>query len=563
MSLSHQIEEKINIVDLVGRYIAIKKAWTNYKALCPFHSEKTPSFIISPAKNIAYCFSCHNGWWPIKFLSEIEKIPFWEAVHKLAKEVWIELKTDYYKEKKEDTGDIYDIYKITADFYHQELFRQENKDKLDYLLKREITLETIKTFQLWYSWDSKLLFEKLKSRWFQEKDILNSWIFVSNFKDKFLWRIVFPIANFTGNIVAFTGRVLDNSLPKYLNSPASKIFDKSSILFWLNLAKQEISKKDFVIIVEWQMDVISLHQAGFLNTVAISGTALTSQQIALLKRLTKNIYLCLDNDDAGINATFSSIENTLNENIDIKIINLDKFKDPDELIKSWEKFDKFIEKSLSQVEFYIKRWEKKYNLTTIQWKKSLVKDLIKMLKRVNSSIEVDIHLKEISKKLDISLDVLYSEFKQLKSDDTEIIKQNNKKNKWFEFYEIIGWYLILYNFFNLFLENFKYNVEDLEKIDTTWTLIRILKDKDLFFEDENIDRDKFKSIELFIESENELLNKEKIEKKFIDLVKNLSKSIFDSEKKILDEALKKNSKDINLMKQYNNLIKKGKEMGIR
>lgn len=190
------------------------------------------------------------------------------------------------------------MYRIATDFYHAEILKGEHRSKLEYLQKRGLTMETIEKFKIGFSDNSRDLFFKLKEKGFEEKDIMESGIFVSTSRDKFYGRIVFPIANFTGHTVAFTGRVLDDSLPKYLNSPASRIFDKSSTLFGLHIAKSEIGKRGYVIIVEGQMDTISLHQAGFTNTIAISGTALTEEQIKMLKRLTKKIYLCLDADNA-------------------------------------------------------------------------------------------------------------------------------------------------------------------------------------------------------------------------------------------------------------------------
>lgn len=563
MSISQEIDNKISIVDLAGRYLSIKKAWVNYKALCPFHNEKTASFVISPAKNIAYCFSCHTGWWPVKFLSEIEKIPYWEAVQKLAVEAWIELKTDFYKENKENRWDLYEMHKTVAESYHSELFKEENKVKLKYLLDRWLSIETIKNFKIWYSWDPRSLFYKLTEKWFSEKDIIESWIFVSAFKDKFYSRIVFPISNFTGNVVAFTWRVLDNSLPKYLNSPTTKIYEKSSVLYGLNLAKSEISKKWYVIIVEWQMDTISLHQAGFTNTIAISGTALTEEQIKLLKRLTKKIYLSLDNDNAWINATFASLDATINEDIDVKIVSFWEAKDPDEYLKSWKDFWEIIKSALSPISFYLREWWKKYDIASIQWKKSLIKDVFQFLKRINSRIEMDIYIKEISNLLGVSVNVLYEEFKNTKLKTTEkqdVIPFENKSQ--FDIYEEITAYLWLYNFFDLFLEKFEYNLDNIKACESLLILKNAILHKEGLFEDWMVDVDRLKTIELFIEESNINLNKETITKKFLDLVLKLNKTLFEEEKTKLDDQMKKDPKNSDILKEYMNLIQKWKKMWI-
>jgi len=563
LSLSNEIDIKINIVDLVSRYISVKKAWVNYKALCPFHNEKTPSFLISPAKNIAYCFSCHHWWWPIKFLSEVEKIPYWEALQKLAKEAWVELKTDYYKEHNENRGDLYELHKIVADFYESDLLKDENKSKLKYLTDRWLSLETIKKFKLWYSWDPRNLFYKLKEKWYQEKDILDSGVFISPFKDKFFWRITFPISDFTGNVVAFTWRVLDNSLPKYLNSPTTKIFDKSSILYWLNLAKGEIGKRGYVIIVEWQMDTISLHQAGFTNAVAISWTALTEEQIKLLKRFCKTVYLSLDNDSAWINATFQSLSNTINSEIDIKIINFWEYKDPDEYLKSGKNFEDAINWALSPVSFYLKEWQKKYDINSIQGKKILIKDVFQFLKRITSRIEIDIYMKEISNLLWLSVDILYEEFK-----NTRLIKEKIEEEityevgAEFDIYEEITAYLHLYNFFDLFLEKFAYNIGDIKAWESIQTLKKFILQREGLFEYDGFNVDKFKAIELFIEENNSNLNAEAIKKKFLDLIFKLQKHLFDQERKIIDEQMKKDPKNSDILQSYMDLIKKWKKIWI-
>lgn len=563
MSISQEIDSKISIVDLTGRYLSIKKAWVNYKALCPFHNEKTASFVISPAKNIAYCFSCHTWWWPVKFLSEIEKIPYWEAVQKLAIEAWIELKTDFYKEHNENRWDLYEMHKIVTDNYADELFKEENKIKLKYLLDRWLSIETIKNFRLWYSWDPRTLFYKLKEKWYTEKDIIDSWIFVSAFRDKFFWRIVFPISNFTGNVVWFTWRVLDNSLPKYLNSPATKIFDKSSILYGLNLAKSEISKRWYVIIVEWQMDTISLHQAWFHNTVAISGTALTLEQIKLLKRLTKKIYLSLDYDSAWINATFASLDSTTNEDVDIKIINFWEYKDPDEYLKSGNDFNDAIKNALSPISFYLREWSKKYDTDSIQGKKLLVKDIFQFLKKITSRIEIDLHIKEISNLLGLSMEVLYEEFKNTRLNKVEKIDDIiEKEERKIDIYEEITAYLNLYNYFDLFFQKFEYNLEHIKGWETLEILKKSILQKEGLFEYDGVDIEKLKTVELYIEESNTNLNKEAINKKFLDLVFKLQKDIFLNEKKKLDEQMKLDPKNDKILKEYMELIQKGKKLWV-
>lgn len=411
MSISKDIENKINIVELVSKYVPLKKAGTNFKACCPFHNEKTPSFIVSPAKNIAYCFSCHKGGGPLNFLMEIEKIEFREALQILAKETGTELKSDFNRDAERRT-DVYEIYKSVAENYHAELFLPENRDKLEYVYSRGLSDETIAKFKIGYSGNPRELFAKLKARGIPEKDLLDSGIFVGPGRDKFYGRIIFPIANYSGNVVAFTGRIIGAGEPKYLNSPASKIFDKSSILYGLHLAKSEISKRGSAIVVEGQMDTVSLHQAGVLNAVGISGTALTKEHAGYLKRLTSKIYLCLDSDDAGTKATFASIEALANEDFEVRVIRIPSGKDPDEFVKNGGDFDELQKKhSLSVVEFFIAEGGRRYDLTGAPGKTAMIRDLLRFVRGLTDRIEADMRLREISRSLDVSLETLYAELR--------------------------------------------------------------------------------------------------------------------------------------------------------
>lgn len=554
MSIINEIESKLNIVDIASKYLQLKKAWTNYKCCCPFHNEKTPSFVVSPTKNIAYCFGCHKWGWPIKFISEIERIPFKEAVHKAAQIAWVEMKTDYYKEIWENVWDIYDIYKFVENFYHEELYKEENKSKLDYFLNRWLSLETIDNFKLGYSPNYSSLWDQLIKRWFKPKDLIESWVFVGEKKDKFFWRVIFPISNYMWSTVAFTARVLDNSLPKYLNSPASKIFDKSSILFWLSQAKQEISKKDYVIIVEGQMDTITLHQAWFTNTVAISWTALTKEQIHLLKRLTSNFYLCLDWDKAWVEATFASIENLLNEDVEVKIIKIPWAKDADEFIKSWWNFQDCINNALSQVGYYIEQWWVKHNINTVIGKKEMLIELIKLLKRIKSPIEVDLHIKEISKKLDISIDIIYKEFKNLR-ENKPLFKEKIKKQE-FSIWEEIMAYIQNYWFSDLFFENFAYNLSDIKKLDNSAILEKLLNNTSLDENEELI----IKAAAILLDEQNKDSTKDIIKWKFINLVHALNDIILRKEKESIWNKIKNLSSKDEEEKLLNQILENRKKM---
>ena len=239
------------------------------------------------------------------------------------------------------------------DWYHEFLFSPDGKKALEYLLDRGITLDTIRAFRLGYSGNPRDLLYALKAQGFETSFLIECGLFVSESRDKFFGRVIFPIANAMGNTVAFTGRTLGDREPKYLNSPASRIFDKSSILYGLHLAKQSVMKSGEVYIVEGQMDTIALHQAGIDSAVGISGTALTKDHIRILKRFTKIVYLTLDADDAGIRATFASIENLINSDMEIRVIMIPNGKDPDDYIKSGGDFSLLKEKSLSVIDYYL------------------------------------------------------------------------------------------------------------------------------------------------------------------------------------------------------------------
>ncbi|MBW7954221.1 DNA primase [Candidatus Gracilibacteria bacterium] len=426
MSQVEELESSIDIVELVKRYTNIKKAGANYKALCPFpgHNEKTPSFIISPSKQIAHCFGCRRGGGPLKFIMDVENVEFKDALEILSNITGVKLKG--YDEKKETLKkNIYSIFKDITNFYKNSL--NENPNILKYLFDRGITKESIGQFSFGYASSGLELYNYLKNKNYDDNLIEQTNVLqnLSSKKDKFIGRFIIPIKNLRGDIVGFAGRIIDVGEPKYLNSPASLIYDKSSILYGLFEARNEITKKDFIIITEGYLDTISLHQVGLKNTVCVSGVALTEKHINIIKKLTKKIYLCFDNDDAGKKATFLAIEMLKNKDLEVKIISLEGGKDPDEIIKSGIDFNIFIKNSLSPIGFFLNNIEKSNSL---QDKKDTLKKLLDIIKNYQDNIERDYYLKEISKKLDISLDIVYLEFNktrlQKRDDNFEI---NNKK----------------------------------------------------------------------------------------------------------------------------------------
>ena len=552
MSISEQINDKISILDLAAEYVQLKKAWANYKALSPFKSEKTPSFIVSPAKNIAYCFGTHKWWPPIKFLSEIENIPYWEALQILAKRAWVPLKTNFYKESWDKRWFFFTVHKIATKFYQERLLAVENIEALDYIKSRWLSLETIKNFRLGFQDNSRWLFKKLIDSWISEKDIIDSWVFIAVNRDKFINRIIFPIANYRWDIVWFTWRALnDKQQPKYLNSPATEIFNKSEILFGIDLARFEITKKDSVIIVEWQMDVCSLHQAWYINTIALSWTALTDYQVKILKRLTNKIYLCLDNDSAWIKATFSSIDSLLNKDIDIRIILLWKHNDPDELLKSWDDFQEYFDKARTHINFYLERASFKHDVDSVIWKKEIIKELLEYLVNIRSNIEVDAYLREISSFLNISLDVLYEEYKKTwfklkRESKKELKKSRDSKIIRYSLAEQIAWNITYYDFWEEFWENFRLDLDDIRTYLENWLVLSDL------LENWEI-TDNIKTCHIFLEEINIGKDSNKIKLDFLTTLGTLHSTIYKKKIRDLKNQIKKEPSNISLLKQLQEL----------
>jgi DNA primase len=555
MTISQDIESRISIVELVSRYVPLKKAGANYKALSPFVQEKSPSFMVSPAKNIAYCFSSRKWGGPIKFLAEIEKIDYREAMQILAKEAGIELKTDFARERDAGKADIYEAHKIAAAWYHDALFATENADKLAYAQRRGLTLDTLKLFGIGYSGDPRGLWNLLLSRGMTDKDILESGIFVSANRDKFFGRIIFPIANFTGNVVGFTGRIIDAWEPKYLNSPASRVFNKSEILYGLHLAKSSITREGYAIIVEGQMDTVKLHQAGFTTAVGISGTALTKEHIRFLSRLTKKIYLCLDSDKAGVNATFSSLDSLLGEEIDCRIIQIGGGKDPDEFIESGGDFKSCIATAISPIQFYIDAGSSRFDLTSFVGKTQILREVLKYVKRMSNRIEADMAIKYLSRALDISESVIGDEL-----GNTKIIRPSTieNKNEGLTFWETLIGYMAAYDFYDLCLGSFDYTSKYFEAI-PSFALVR----SELTAHAQGVDPvdlDTQKALALQIESENEGVQSAALQIKFKELLKRVHKLMFEREKQELAETLDTNSNEY--LSAYSSLLSRGKKLGI-
>ncbi len=554
MASIEELESSIDIVELVKRYTNLKKAWANYKALCPFpgHNEKTPSFIISPSKQIAHCFWCHRWWWPLKFIMDVENCDFREALEILSSITWVRI-ANYDREKEEHKKNIYSLFRDIVNYYKKSLNNSPQIQK--YLLDRWLTNETINSFDFWYADSWVELYWYLKSKNYDDNLISESNVFldIKTKKDKFIGRVIFPIKNQRWDIVALAGRIINAGEPKYLNSPSSQIYDKSSILYWLFEARSEITKKDFIIITEGYMDTISLHQAWYKNAVCVSWTALTEKHIWVIKKLTKKIYLCFDNDDAWRNATNLSIEMLKNKDLEIRIILLNWAKDPDEFIKWWWDFENCIKNALSPIWFALKMMQTQDSYLD---KKELLKKLLEIVKNYQDNVEKDFYLREISKRLDIKLDVIYLEYNKTKLAKREDEFQVSKKDKLTSEDLVIG-YAIKYpekiDFIKKNIKFEKYLSEDLKSILKSWIWVinsfELWKKNKYLWISQNDE-----ALEIKAQIENAVVkNDDKIENIILKTIDKLNKNTIKEVETELKNRI--NSGDGKALEEYKELLK--------
>lgn len=555
MSIVDQLENSTDIVDLVQKYASLKKAGVNYKALCPFpgHSEKTPSFVVSPSKQLAYCFGCHKWWWALKFIMDVENCEFKDAIEILGNYTWIQVNTNFDKEKSEIKKNLYSLYKDATNYYIQALER--NPEIKKYLLDRNINSESIKNFNLWYSDSWVWLYNYLKEKWYEDKLISDSNIFVDikSRKDKFINRVIFPIQNQRWDIVWYTARIIWSWDPKYLNSPASEFYDKSSILYWLYTARQSITKEDFIIVTEWNADVIALQQAGFINSVAVSGTALTEKHIWIIKRLTHKIYICFDWDNAWEKATKLSLELLKNSWMEVRIITLAKWKDPDDIIKSWWDFQSFIDSALSPIWYYIQK--SNFDLSSIEDKKKLLSELLDIIKSYSDNVEKDFYLKEISKKLDINQNIIYDAFNRIRFKNTDSWETKTKSN--ISSQELAIWYIVLNSDYSKIIWE-KIIFKDLVSKD----LVEAIKNPQDFLSSINLEsKERYRWLSLKIETENKQKTDENINDDIEKLIIAINREVFKRESEKLKEKL--NFWDAEVFQKYSELIKIAKKHWIK
>ncbi|HBJ12896.1 MAG: DNA primase [Clostridia bacterium] len=442
--LIDEIKNSNDIVDVISQYVILKRSGRNFFGLCPFHKEKSPSFSVSPDKQIFHCFGCGAGGNVIHFVSKIENADFKEAISILANRAGIELPTlNNYEDNKTAMlkTKVYEINQIAAEFYHHNLYRPTSKTAQEYIKKRKLDNKTLKSFLIGYSGNYDELYKILKQKGYKEEEILASSLVNKTddgkYIDRFRKRVMFPIQDIRNKVIAFGGRVLDDSKPKYINSPENIVYSKGRHLFGLNVAKKSDLKN--IIIVEGYMDAISLYQRGITNVVASLGTALTEAQGRLLRRYSERVTIGYDSDGAGQAATLRGLEILQNIGCDVRILQISGAKDPDEYVIKYgpERFLKCVEQAISLVEFKVKMLKQNLNLENINDKIKFLNEVAKILANVTNSIERELYIEKIAAEYKVSKESIYGEVNKLiyakntgeKILEKPIIKKEVKKEK--------------------------------------------------------------------------------------------------------------------------------------
>lgn len=436
-----KIFSTIRVEEIVGEYVQLKRAGSNYKGLSPFHDEKSPSFVVSPSKQIWKDFSTGKGGTAISFLMEIENFTYPEALRHAAKKYGIEIEEDqreFSEEAKNAQSErdlLYKIHEVANDYFQNFLWEVEEGKNigLAYFKERELKDDIIKKFQLGYAPEKKNSFTEYALEKGYAKDILEKsglTIFPENAPagiDRFRERVIFPIHSFSGRVLGFGARILRSNVKtaKYLNSPETEIYHKSNVLYGLNQSKQAISRKNICLLVEGYMDVISLHMSGIENVVASSGTSLTTEQIKLIKRLTENVTILFDGDNAGIKASFRSIDMLLAEGMNIRVLLFPEGDDPDSFARKHpqEYVEKFIEnEAMDFIDFKAEILLKDAGNDPIK-KAEAIQNIVKSVGFVQNTLKKEVYLKQVSGKFGLSEQSLFNEL-----DIQKQINQNQKQH---------------------------------------------------------------------------------------------------------------------------------------
>ena len=415
-----EVRQSNDVVDIISQYVHLTRKGRNYFGLCPFHNEKSPSFSVSPDRQIFHCFGCGVGGNVYTFLMKIEGITFKESLEQLAERANIQLPTlqsNADTAKEELKSKVYKVNEFTAEFYHQNLYKPTAKIAQEYVKQRKMNRETLEAYRIGFSGKFDELYKALKAQGFGEQEILESGLVNKNdngtYIDRYRNRLMFPICDARGKVIAFGGRVLDDSKPKYINSPENIVYSKGRHLFGLNVAKKYSTKK--IIIVEGYMDVISLHQRGITNVVGALGTALTEQQGWLLRKTTEQVVLGFDADGAGQTAVARSMDILQKMGCDMRVLQIEGAKDPDEFIVKFGegRFRLAVDNAISLVEFKVKNLKKELNLENTGDKIKFLNEIAKILSKVENTMEREIYIEKIAKGYNISKEALFAEINKL------------------------------------------------------------------------------------------------------------------------------------------------------
>ena len=401
-----EVRSKNDIVDVVSQYVRLTKKGNSYFGLCPFHNEKTPSFSVTPGKQMYYCFGCGAGGNVFNFIMEYENYTFGEALKHLADRAGVELpKIEYsrdVRQKAQEKAELLEINKQAAQYFYYQLRTEKGQTGLDYLKNRGLSEETMRKFGLGYSDRAGGgLYRYLKAKGYPDDRLRESGLFNVDERhgmyDKFWNRVIFPIMDVNNRVIGFGGRVMGDAKPKYLNSPETKIFDKSRNLYGLNIART--TRKKYLILCEGYMDVISMHQAGFTNAVASLGTALTSGHASLLKRYTQEVLLLYDSDEAGIRAALRGIPILREAGVNSRVVSLKPYKDPDEFIRNMgpEAFEQRLEEARDSFLFRVEVAENEFSMNDPQGQNQFFERCAQMLLELKDELERNLYIDAVVK----------------------------------------------------------------------------------------------------------------------------------------------------------------------
>ena len=406
------------IEDVVGQYVSLRRAGANMFGLCPFHGEKTASFSVAPDKGIYYCFGCHKGGGVINFQMEVEGLSYPDAVRALAKRAGMAVPEDeQYQSRYHQQERLWALHKEAARFFHSQLYAPVGKEALDYALGRGMSKGILTAFGVGYapnSWDSMV--KAMKAKGYTDEELKESGLVTvsqknGNLFDRFRDRLMFPIIDVRGNVIAFGGRIIkkDSEGAKYLNSPETLIFNKRKNLFGLNLAKK--SKEGSLILVEGNIDVVALHQFGFDNAVASLGTSLTEEQAALITRYADQVILIYDGDAAGQNATKRAIPILEKAGLQVKVLQIRDAKDPDEFLHKFgaDKFKLLLEGSSNRVEYQLNAILRKYNIAEDEQKVKFLQESADLISSLSSAVQREVYAGRVAEKAKISMDAMKME----------------------------------------------------------------------------------------------------------------------------------------------------------